>query len=92
LILFKIFGKEPFQLKFSQRTRKLLVHKKEIEKIKRSLNDKGTSVIPLKIYFKGSLIKIELGVGKGKKNIDKRESIKEKDTKRDVEREMKKKY
>lgn len=74
------------------RIRKLLLHKKEIEKIKRSLNEKGTTLIPLKIYFKGSLIKIELGIGKGKKLFDKRESIKEKDTKRDVERDMKNKY
>ena len=74
-----------------QRIGKLLLHKKEIEKLKRSLNEKGSSIIPLKLYFKGSIIKLELGIGKGKKVVDKRESIKEKDTKRDLEREMKRK-
>jgi SsrA-binding protein len=67
------------------RQRKLLFHKKEINKIKSSLEEKGLTFIPLKIYFKGSYVKVEMGIGRGKKLYDKRESIK----KRDVERRMK---
>lgn len=68
------------------RTRKLLMHKKEIKKIKNSLELNGFTVIPLKLYFKGSLAKILIGVAKGKHTYDKREAIK----KRDQERELKK--
>ena len=67
------------------RQRKLLFHKKEITKIKSNLEEKGLTFIPLKIYFKGSLVKVEMGIGRGKKLYDKRESIK----KRDVERRIK---
>lgn len=66
------------------RQRKLLFHKKEITKIKSSLEEKGLTFIPLRIYFKGSLVKVEMGIGRGKKLYDKRESIK----KRDVERRI----
>lgn len=66
------------------RTRKLLLHKKEIYKIKDKIDIKGYSLIPIKLYFKGNLAKILIGVGKGKKLYDKRDSIK----KRDMEREM----
>lgn len=72
------------------RMRKLLLHKKEISALIRSIKEKGTTVIPLKLYFKDSLIKLEIAVGKGKKLHDKRESIKERDTKRMLSREMKK--
>jgi SsrA-binding protein len=74
------------------RKRKLLLHSKEINKIIRNIREKGITVIPLKVYFKGSLIKIEIGICKGKKLYDKRETIKERDTKKSIEREMKKKY
>jgi SsrA-binding protein len=67
------------------RKRKLLFHKREINKIKSSLEEKGLTFIPLKIYFKGSLVKILMGIGRGKKIYDKRESIK----KRETERRMK---
>lgn len=67
------------------RKRKLLFHKREINRIKSSLEEKGLTFIPLKIYFKGSLVKIEMGIGRGKKIYDKRESIK----KRETERRMK---
>ena len=70
------------------RTRKLLLHKKEILKICDKISIQGYTLIPLKLYFKGNKAKILLGIGKGKKNYDKRESIK----KKDIEREMKKKY
>ncbi|MCK9410281.1 MAG: SsrA-binding protein SmpB [Bacteriovoracaceae bacterium] len=66
------------------RTRKLLLTKSEISKLHASTNEKGLTLIPLKLYFKHGIAKVELGIAKGKKLHDKRESIKE----RDVEREM----
>jgi SsrA-binding protein len=62
------------------RNRKLLLHKKEIKKIKEALTEKGLTLIPLKMYFKNSKVKIELGIGRGKKLYDKRESIKARET------------
>lgn len=70
------------------RTRKLLLHKKEIRKLKEAKEKDGISIVPLKAYFKNDYLKILLGVAKGKKLYDKRESIK----KRDLERENKKWY
>lgn len=67
------------------RKRKLLFHKREINKIRASLEEKGLTFVPLKIYFKGSLVKVQMGIGRGKKIYDKRESIK----KRETERRMK---
>ena len=64
------------------RTRKLLLHKKEILKLNNKITLDGYSLIPIKLYFKGGIAKILLGVAKGKKLYDKRESIKEKDLKR----------
>ena len=72
------------------RKRKLLLHKKEIKKLKDSLEKEGYALVPLKVYFKNNKIKILLGVCKGKKNYDKRESLKEKDLKIRIERELKK--
>lgn len=66
------------------RTRKLLMHKKEIMKLSNKITLEGYTLIPLKIYFKNSKVKVLLGLCKGKKNYDKREAIK----KRDTEREM----
>jgi len=74
------------------RKRKLLAHKKEIIKIVKSIKEKGITVIPLKFYFKESLIKVEVGICKGKKLYDKRESIKERDDKKNIDRQMKKNY
>ncbi len=71
------------------RDRKLLLKKKEIQAIKRSIKEKGNTVIPLKIYLKGSLIKVEIALCKGKKLFDKRETVKDRDNKRDIDREMK---
>lgn len=68
------------------RTRKLLLHKKEISKLKSYIDLDGYTLVPLKLYFKDNIAKILLGVGKGKKNYDKRESIKQ----RDIERQLKK--
>ncbi len=72
------------------RTRKLLLHKSEINKLTVKIREKGYTLIPLKIYFKNDKIKILIGLGKGKKLYDKRETIKEKDVKRDMDRERKK--
>ena len=74
-----------------RRTRKLLLNKKEILKLKDKVEINGYTLIPLKLYFKGNKVKILLGVCKGKKNYDKRESIKEKDIKRDIEKALKNK-
>lgn len=66
------------------RTRKLLVHKKEVFELLKALESKGLTVVPISLYNKGSIIKIQIAIAKGKKNFDKRESIK----KRDLDREM----
>lgn len=73
----------------SLRTRKLLLHKQEIKKLIIKVREKGYTIIPLKIYFKNNKIKVKIGLAKGKKLYDKRESIKEKDVKRDLDRERK---
>ena len=72
------------------RSRKLLLHKKEIKKITQSVDLNGYTLIPLKGYFKNNRFKILLGVCRGKKNYDKRETIKERDIKREVDRNLKK--
>lgn len=71
------------------RTRKLLLHKKEIFKLRDSLEIDGYTLIPLKIYFVRNRAKVLIGVCKGKKNYDKRETIKERDAKREMERRFK---
>jgi len=71
------------------RDKKLLLTKKEINKIGRSLEDAGTTCIPLTIFTKRNKIKVKIGVGKGKKLYDKRQSIKDKDMKRELQRNLK---
>lgn len=71
------------------RTRKLLLHKKEILKLNNKVSLEGHTLIPLKIYFKNSRAKVLLGVCKGKKNYDKKESLKEKDIEREMQRSNK---
>ena len=70
------------------RTRKLLLHKKEIERIKGKAQQKGYTLIPLKIYFKGPYAKVEIGLARGKREYEKRETIKEREAKKDIERAM----
>lgn len=70
----------------SMRVRKLLLHKAEIKKLDREVKQQGLTIIPLKVYFKGSLAKVELGLAKGKKNYDKREDLKKKDHQREMSR------
>lgn len=69
-----------------RRTRKLLLHKSEIRKLREKIEREGYSLVPIKLYFKGQNAKILLGVGRGKKLYDKRETIKERDLKRENER------
>ena len=71
------------------RMRKLLLHKKEIIKLYARIREQGYSFIPLRIYFKDGLVKVELGMAKGKKLYDKREDMKEKDHKRDMAQALK---
>lgn len=71
------------------RMRKLLLHKKEIVRIFGKIREQGYSVVPLKLYFKNSLVKVEMGLAKGKKLYDKREDMKQKDHKRDMAQALK---
>ncbi len=71
------------------RKRKLLLHKREIIRLGKRIEEKGLTVIPLRVYFKNGLVKVEIGLGRGKKVIDKREDIKKKDTQREIERVVK---
>lgn len=70
-----------------KRDRKLLLNKKEIEKLKEKTSIKGYTIVPVSIYSKNRLVKVEIALAKGKKNYDKRESLKEKTIKREIERE-----
>ena len=72
-----------------KRVRKLLLHKQEIRKLTRMIKEKGITIIPTKIYLKGSIVKMELGIGKGKKLYDKRDTIKQRDIDRDTARQLK---
>lgn len=78
-----IFNKDPLRI------RKLLLHAYEIRKIEGKIREKGYTLVPLKVYFKGSLVKVEIGIAKGKKLYDKRQDIAKKDQRREAEREFK---
>ena len=78
-----IFNKAPLSV------RKLLLHKSEINKLIGKTKEKGMAIVPLKVYFKGSLVKVEIGLAKGKKLYDKRQDIAKKDQKREAERDFK---
>lgn len=73
----------------SLRTRKLLLHKKQIQMLEQEVRQAGNTVVPLKVYIKNGVAKLLIGIAKGKKNYDKREALKQKDIKRDVQRELK---
>ncbi len=75
-----------------RRPRKLLLNKKEIRELDRAVQQKGYTLIPLKIYFKAGYAKVLIGLAKGKKQFDKRDSIKEKDMKRQLDRNVKGSY
>ena len=72
-----------------KRTRKLLLHKKEILKIRDRVNLEGITLVPLKLYFKKNKVKILLGIARGKKTYDKRETIKKRDTEREIRKQLK---
>ena len=74
------------------RTRKLLLHKKEIQKLGERTREIGYSIIPLKLYLKHGQCKVLLGVARGKKKYDKRQALKEKAVKRDIDRAVKARY
>ena len=74
------------------RTRKLLLHKKEIFKIRDKINQDGYTLIPIKIYFSKNKAKVLLGIARGKKNYDKRETIKKRDMEREMNKQLKQKY
>lgn len=78
-----IFNKDPM------RTRKLLMHKSEIRKLGGKVAEKGVTIMPLQVYLKGSRCKVEIGLSRGKKLYDKRDSIAKKDMKREAERDYK---
>lgn len=75
-----------------ERPRKLLLHKQEIRRLYGKSREKGMSLIPLRMYFKKGKVKVELGVGRGKKLYDKREDMRAREDKRDMERGMRGKY
>lgn len=78
-----IFNKDPL------RVRKLLLHKREIMKLSGEISQKGYTLVPLSVYLKGSLVKVEIGLAKGKKLYDKRETLAKKDQRREAEKEFK---
>ncbi len=78
-----IFNRDPF------RVRKLLLHRKEINKLMGKIKQEGLTLIPLSLYFKKQYVKVELGLCKGKKLYDKRDSMAKRDAKRDIDRAMK---
>ena len=78
-----IFNRDPLRVK------KLLLHKSEIRKMKGKIVEKGYTLVPLKVYFNRSLVKVEIGLAKGKKLYDKRQDIAKKDQRREAERDFK---
>lgn len=78
-----IFNKDPLRIK------KLLLHKYEINKITGQIQQKGYTLVPLNVYFKGSLVKVEIGLARGKKLYDKRQDIAKKDQRREAEKDFK---
>ena len=78
-----LFNRDPL------RKRRLLMHAAEIRKLGQKIREKGFTLVPLQVYFKGSLVKVEVGLAKGKKLFDKRDDIAKKDIKREAEREFK---
>jgi SsrA-binding protein len=74
------------------RTRKLLLHKKEIAKIDKQVQQQAMTLVPLKVYIEKGLCKVEIALAKGKKNYDKRQSLKEKDMKRRMDQQLNRRY
>jgi SsrA-binding protein len=88
-------AENPFSSIFNHdpdRKKKLLLHREEIKRLRRRVEEKGYTLIPLSFYFKKGRVKVELGLCKGKKAFDKRADIRERDVKREVEREFRGKW
>ena len=81
-----IFNRDPV------RTRRLLMHKREIRKLQTVVKQDGLALIPLSVYFKNARVKLEIGLCKGKKNYDKRDAAAQRDAKREIERTMKERH
>ena len=77
-----------YNVKDSRRERRLLLHKSEINRLIGKVNEKGYTLVPLKVYLKGSLIKVEIGLCKGKHTYDKKQTIKDRDIKRSMARDI----
>ena len=82
-MLGNMFNRDPV------RPRRLLMHKREINRLQALVQQDGYALVPLSVYFKNARVKIEVGVCKGKKNYDKRDSVAKRDAKRDIDRAMK---
>lgn len=80
---------DAFSTKNTRRDRKLLLHKSELDKIAGKINRQGYTLVPLKLYFKGSLVKMEVALCRGKHTYDKKQAIADRDIKRSVDREIK---
>ncbi len=78
-----------FSSKDSKRDRKLLMHRRELDRLAGKINEKGFTIVPLQLYFSGSLVKAEIALCKGKQNYDKKRTIAERDQKRALDREIK---
>ena len=78
-----IFNKDPLRVK------KLLLHRHEVNKILGEVTQKGYTLVPLQVYLKGSLVKVQVGLGRGKKLYDKRDDLAKKDAKREIDRAFK---
>lgn len=85
----KTYDKSSQFLPDQKRTRKLLLHKSQIEKLEKKTSEKGYALVPIKIYFERGRVKLLIGIGRGKKLYDKRQSIKERETNRQTDRELK---
>ena len=81
--------REIYSIKDPLRVRRLLLHKYEIMKLNGKIAEKGYTLVPLQVYFKGSLVKVEVGLARGKKLYDKRADIAKKDQRRELEKEFK---
>ncbi len=78
-----------YNVREAKRDRKLLMHKSEIRRLSSKITEKGFTVVPLKLYFKDALVKVEIGLCKGKHTYDKKQTLRDADIKRDMEREIK---
>ena len=77
-----------FNSKDSKRDRKLLLHRREIDKIVGKINAKGMTLVPISLYFKDNLVKVEVALCRGKQSFDKKQSIKKRDAERDIARQL----